>query len=175
MAGPGVPGPFGDDPLPWSSTAGEPAFLTGGPQAVDKYGVLVGYSGSTTSGRALSYAAGMARRTGVALLVVHVVRQNPVASLLGYEARGGPAGGSGPHGGGHALLRQLACEDHLTGLPWALIHRKGTVADELEKAGRRYRANAIIVGRRRGAGIRFLRPVADRLARRAQRPVIVVP
>ncbi|MDX3235199.1 universal stress protein [Streptomyces sp. ME03-5709C] len=174
MAGPGVPGPLGDDPPPWSSTAGEPAPLTGGPRVVDEYGVLVGYSGSTTSRRALSYAAGMARRTGVALLIVHVVRQNPVASLLGYEG-GEPAGGRGPHGGGHALLRQLAREDHLTGLPWTLIHRKGTVADELEKAGRRYRANAIIVGRRRGAGIRFLRPVADRLARRAQRPVIVVP
>ncbi|WP_431961818.1 universal stress protein [Actinacidiphila sp. bgisy160] len=174
MAGPGVPEPFGDDPLPRSSTAGEPVPLTGGGHAtVDKYGVLVGYSGSATSRRALSYAAGMARRTGAALLIVHVAKENPVASLLGYDEAGG---GSLPHARGkQALLRQLAREDHLSGLPWTLIHRKGAVADELEKAGRKYRANAIIVGRRRGAGLRLFRPISDRLARSAQRPVIVVP
>ncbi|MFI8182531.1 universal stress protein [Actinacidiphila glaucinigra] len=173
MAGHGVPGPLGDDPLPRSSTAGQPAPVTGGPHAaVDRYGVLVGYSGSATSRRALSYAAGMARRTGAALLIVHVAKENPVASLLGYEDAGG---GRGPHGGTHTLLRHLAREDHLSGLPWTLIHRKGAVADELEKAGRKYRANAIIVGSGRAAGIRLFRSISDRLARSAQRPVIVVP
>jgi len=174
MAGHGVPEPVGDDPLARSSTAGEPAPATGASRtSVDKYGVLVGYSGSAPSRRALSYAAGMARRTGAALLIVHVAKENPVASLLGYE---NPGGGCGPHAGGsHTLLGQLACEDHLSGLPWTLIHRRGAVAQELEKAGRKYRANAIIVGRRRGAGIRLFRPISDRLARSAQRPVIVVP
>ncbi|MYX38368.1 MULTISPECIES: universal stress protein [unclassified Streptomyces] len=173
MAGHGVPGPLGDDPLPRSSTAGRPAPVSGGHHAaVDRYGVLVGYSGSATSRRALSYAAGMARRTGATLLIVHVARENPVASLLGYESAGG---GVGPRGGTHTLLRQLAGEDHLSGLPWTLIHRKGAVADELEKAGRKYRANAIIVGGGRGTGSRLFRSISDRLARRARRPVIVVP
>ncbi|MFF7214939.1 universal stress protein [Streptomyces sp. NPDC008238] len=174
MAGHRDPGPLGDDPLPRSSTAGEPVPVTRGVHAnVDEYGVLVGYSGSATSRRALSYAAGMARRTGAALLIVHVARENPVASLLGYYD---VAGGCGTHGDGRrALLRQLAREDHLSGLPWTLIHRRGAVADELEKAGRTYRANAIIVGSGRAAGLRLFRSISDRLARGAQRPVIVVP
>ncbi|MGW3692095.1 universal stress protein [Streptomyces sp. NPDC005125] len=135
---------------------------------MDRYGVLVGYTGSASSRRALSYAAGVARRSGAALLIVYVTTQNSLASLLGYDA-------IRANGDDHALLRQLASEDHLSGLPWMLIHRRGAVADELESVGRRYRANAIIVGRTRKAGTGFLRSISGRLTRDARRPVIVVP
>ncbi|MEU4096798.1 universal stress protein [Streptomyces sp. NPDC026673] len=139
---------------------------------MDKYGVLVGYSGSAPSRRALSYAAGLARRSGAALIIVHVARQNPVASLLGYEP---PGIAKGPHGGAHTLVRQLACDEHLSGLAWTLVRRSGVIAEELEKVGRRYKANAIIVGRTRGTRSGLIRSISDTLARRAQRPVIVVP
>ncbi|MFD3452042.1 universal stress protein [Streptomyces sp. NPDC058691] len=173
MAGHGSPEPFGDSPYSRSSTAGEPAFgFESVHTTVDKYGVLVGYSGSAPSRRALSYAAGMARRTGAALIIVHVARQNAVASFFGFEP---PLVAPGRYGGTHALMSQLAHEAHLSGLHWILVRRSGVVADELERAGRRYRANVIIVGRSRGAGGRLFRSISHRLARRAQQPVIVVP
>ncbi|MDX3077639.1 universal stress protein [Streptomyces sp. NPDC088354] len=139
---------------------------------MDRYGVLVGYSGSARSKRALSYAAGMARRSGTALIVVHVARQSAVAAFFGFEP---PAAGRNPYDGMRTLAEQLACEEHLSGLSWTLVRRSGVVADELEKAGRTYRANAIIVGRSRGAGGTLFRSISRTLMRRAHRPVIVVP
>ncbi|MFF3559347.1 universal stress protein [Streptomyces sp. NPDC002574] len=137
-----------------------------------KYGVLVGYNGSARSKRALSYAAGMARRSGTALVVVHVSRQNAVAAFFGFEP---PVVARNPYCGTQTLAQQLACEDHLSGLSWTLVRCSGVVADELEKAGRKYRANAIIVGRSRGAGGKLFRSISRTLMRRAHQPVIVVP
>lgn len=173
MAGPGAPETGGDGPLRWSATAWEQAFgFDTLHTTVDRYGVLVGYSGSASSRRALSYAAGMARRSGSALVIVHVAKQNAVASFFGFEA---PVVEQGRHDGTHSLVHRLAREEHLSGLSWTLVRRTGVIADELEKAGRKYRANAIIVGQSRGAGGGLFGSISHTLARRAQQPVIVVP
>ncbi|MFJ4844488.1 MULTISPECIES: universal stress protein [unclassified Streptomyces] len=173
MAGHDAPERDGDGPLPWSAGAWEQAFGCDSVHTtMDRYGVLVGYSGSVSSRRALSYAAGMARRAGTVLIVVHVTRQNALASFFGFEAprvqRGGPDGM-------RTLARRLAREEHLADVPWTLVRRSGVIADELETAGRKYRARAIIVGQSRGPGSRLFGSISRTLAHRAQRPVIVVP
>lgn len=134
--------------------------------------LVVGVDGSTTSLRAGSYAAGLARRQGAHLVVVYVSR------------RGGMAG-MAP--GGVALMQQAeeeyvaelrgqleerAAELELSvtfrvesGDPFAAIVR---VADEVA-------ADGVVVGASQQAGHRFVGSIAVRLAKSGRWPVTVVP
>lgn len=141
----------------------DPAFL---------HGVVVGFDGSTSSERALAYAIGLARRSTSGLIIVHVANRLPTTVWAGCEP---PVFVDVPDHRTEVLGLELACADHLGEVPWILVERGGDICHELEEVGREYSADAIVVGSTHGLVGRVFGSVAGRLARRAQRPVIVIP
>jgi nucleotide-binding universal stress UspA family protein len=137
-----------------------------------QHGVVVGFDGSTSSERALAYAIGMARRTGSSLIIVHVANRLPTTVWAGCEP---PVFVDVPDHRTEVLGLELACADHLAEVSWMLVERGGDICHELEDVGREYEADAIVVGSTHGLAGRIFGSVAGRLARRAQRPVVVVP
>ncbi|MEV6791552.1 universal stress protein [Streptomyces sp. NPDC051320] len=141
----------------------DPAFL---------HGVVVGFDGSTSSERALAYAIGMAVRLGSGLIIVHVANRLPTTVWAGCEP---PVFVDVPDHRTEVLGLELACADYLSTVPWILVERGGDICHELEEVGREYSADGIVVGSTHGIVGRIFGSVAGRLARRAQRPVIVIP
>ncbi|MGW7098921.1 universal stress protein [Streptomyces sp. NPDC054838] len=137
-----------------------------------RHGVVVGFDGSTSSERALAYAIGMARRSGSGLIIVHVANRLPTTVWAGCEP---PVFVDVPDHRTEVLGLELACADYLTEVPWILVERGGDICHELEEVGREYSADAIVVGSTHGIVGRIFGSVAGRLAKRAQRPVVVIP
>jgi nucleotide-binding universal stress UspA family protein len=173
MAGHEIPEPANRkqvaDPLsdlqavPETRASCDPAFL---------HGVVVGFDGSTSSERALAYAIGMAVRLGSGLIIVHVANRLPTTVWAGCEP---PVFVDVPDHRTEVLGLELACADYLTEVPWILVERGGDICHELEEVGDEYCADAIVVGSTHGLIGRIFGSVAGRLARRAQRPVVVIP
>ncbi|WP_433547591.1 universal stress protein [Streptomyces sp. CA-294286] len=149
--------------LPEPRHACDPAF---------RHGVVVGFDGSTSSERALAYAIGMARRLGQGLIIVHVANRLPTTVWAGCEP---PVFVDVPDHRTEVLGLELACADYLAEVPWILVERGGDICHELEEVGREYEADAIVVGSTHGLVGRLFGSVAGRLAKRAQRPVVVIP
>ena len=141
----------------------DPAFL---------HGVVVGFDGSVSSERALAYAVGMARRSRVGLVIVHVANRLPATVWAGCEP---PVFVDVPDHRTEVLGLELACSDFLGDVPWVLVERGGDICHELEEVAREYAADAIVVGGTHGFLGRLFGSVAGRLARRANRPVVVIP
>ncbi|WP_255949731.1 universal stress protein [Streptomyces odontomachi] len=137
-----------------------------------KHGVVVGFDGSTSSERALAYAIGMAHRSQSGLIIVHVANRLPTTVWAGCEP---PVFVDVPDHRTEVLGLELACADYLSEVPWILVERGGDICHELEGVGHEYEADAIVVGSTHGIVGRIFGSVAGRLARRAQRPVIVIP
>lgn len=137
-----------------------------------RHGVVVGFDGSTSSERALAYAIGMARRLGSALIIVHVANRLPTTVWAGCEP---PVFVDVPDHRTEVLGLELACADYLAEVPWILVERGGDICHELEEVGQEYSADAIVVGSTHGIVGRIFGTVAGRLARRARRPVVVIP
>ncbi|OIV36101.1 universal stress protein UspA [Mangrovactinospora gilvigrisea] len=137
-----------------------------------RHGVVVGFDGSVSSERALAYAVGMARRTGSALVIVHVANRLPATVWAGCEP---PVFVDVPDHRTEILGLELACADYLDEIPWILIERGGDICHELEEVGREYEADAIVVGGTHGFLGKLFGSVSGRLARRANRPVVVIP
>lgn len=144
-------------------TAHDPAF---------QHGVVVGFDGSISSERALAYAIGMAHRSASALIIVHVANRLPTTVWAGCEP---PALVDVPDHRTEVLGLELATSDFLSEVPWVLLERGGDICHELEEVGREYAADAIVVGTTHGLISRVFGSVSGRLARRARRPVIVIP
>ena len=153
----------GPAPAPETSHPCDPAF---------RHGVVVGFDGSVSSERALAYAIGMARRAGSGLIIVHVANRLPATVWAGCEP---PVFVDVPDHRTEVLGLELACADHLSEVSWILVERGGDICHELEEVGREYAADAIVVGGTHGIIGKIFGSVAGRLARRAQRPVIVIP
>ena len=137
-----------------------------------RHGVVVGFDGSTSSERALAYAIGMARRSGSGLIIVHVANRLPTTVWAGCEP---PVFVDVPDHRTEVLGLELACADHLAEVPWVLVERGGDICHELEEVGQEYEADAIVVGSTHGLVGRLFGSVAGRLAKRARRPVVVIP
>jgi nucleotide-binding universal stress UspA family protein len=137
-----------------------------------KHGIVVGFDGSTSSERALAYAIGMTRRSGCGLIIVHVANRLPTTVWAGCEP---PVFVDVPDHRTEVLGLELACADYLVDVPWILVERGGDICHELEEVGQEYAADAIVVGSTQGIVGRIFGSVAGRLARRARRPVVVVP
>ncbi|MCD0483342.1 universal stress protein [Streptacidiphilus sp. ASG 303] len=157
---PHVQEPFGE---PQSVHACDPAF---------QHGVVVGFDGSLSSERALAYAVGMARRSGCGLVIVHVANRLPATVWAGCEP---PVFVDVPDHRTEVLGLELACSDYLADVPWVLVERGGDICHELEEVGREYAADAIVVGSTHGLVGKIFGSVSGRLARRANRPVVVIP
>jgi nucleotide-binding universal stress UspA family protein len=151
------------EPAEDARTTQDPAF---------RHGVVVGFDGSMSSERALAYAVGMAKRSGSALIIVHVANRLPTTVWAGCEP---PALVDVPDHRTEVLGLELACAEHLADVPWVLLERGGDICHELEEVGREYAADAIVVGTTHGLLGRIFGSVSGRLARRAQRPVVVIP
>lgn len=137
-----------------------------------QHGVVVGFDGSLSSERALAYAVGMARRSQCGLVIVHVANRLPATVWAGCEP---PVFVDLPDHRTEVLGLELACADFLAGVPWILVERGGDICHEIEEVGREYAADAIVVGSTHGLLGKLFGSVSGRLARRANRPVIVIP
>ncbi len=173
MAGYELPDPADGNPLADSTAEREAAAETR--HSCDpafQHGVVVGFDGSLSSERALAYAIGMARRSGSGLIIVHVANRLPATVWAGCEP---PVFVDVPDHRTEVLGLELACADYLSEVSWILVERGGDICHELEEVGREYAADAIVVGGTHGLIGKLFGSVAGRLARRAQRPVIVIP
>ncbi|MDX6348864.1 MAG: hypothetical protein QOF84_3654 [Streptomyces sp.] len=173
MAGYELPEPAEGKPLADPAAVPEAAAeLRASCDPAFRHGVVVGFDGSVSSERALAYAIGMARRSGSALIIVHVANRLPATVWAGCEP---PVFVDVPDHRTEVLGLELACADHLSEVPWILVERGGDICHELEEVGREYEADAIVVGGTHGLIGKIFGSVAGRLARRAQRPVVVIP
>ena len=153
-------------------TGGEGSFELGtdGPTSI-----LVGVDGSTTSLRAASYAAGLARRQGARVTAVFV---SPLATL----AAATPAG-AGLTVAQHEAFSQTVEEMRQRaeeaagelGISITFIASEGDPFTELRRIADETRADAVVVGASAHAGHRFVGSLAVRLVRAGRWPVTVVP
>ncbi|MET9617582.1 universal stress protein [Kitasatospora indigofera] len=161
-----------------SDTAGSPGLPLSQEESVRpcdpvfQHGVVVGFDGSLSSERALAYAVGMARRSQCGLVIVHVANRLPATVWAGCEP---PVFVDLPDHRTEVIGLELACADFLSGVPWILVERGGDICHEIEEVGREYAADAIVVGSTHGLLGKIFGSVSGRLARRANRPVIVIP
>ena len=130
---------------------------------------------STTSLRAASYAAGLARRQGASVTVVYVA---PIASL-----------GAGTPGGAGLIATQREATQEIAeglrrrageasgylGISITFITVEGDPYTELRRIADEVRADAVVVGASAKAGHRFIGSLAVRLVRAGRWPVTVVP
>ena len=140
---------------------------TDGPTAI-----LVGVDDSVTSHRALSYAAGLARRQRTRLVVMYVM--------------GGPSIGATVPG---VLAAEMEAQDEVAtglrtlvervtqelGVSAAFVTAHGDPYTEIKRAAGDTRADAIVVGASAQAGHRLVGSIAVRLVRAGRWPVTVVP
>ena len=134
--------------------------------------VVVGYGGSPASRNALAYAAGVARRLGRPLLVVHVSPAGMYCEPLTGQVIGLPT-----HTGDLEkwLLSELDQAANPTGLEVHVLTRRGSPARELAAAAAEQGADALVIGAPSRTWRRMAGSVPGWLARHACCPVIVVP
>jgi nucleotide-binding universal stress UspA family protein len=137
--------------------------------------ILVGVDGSTTSLRAASYAAGLARRQGAKMTVVYVGPNTSMAAATSV--------GAGLTVAQHEAFSQIA-EDMRRrakevsgelGIPITFIAAEGDPFSELRRIADETRADAVVVGASAHAGHRLVGSLAVRLVRAGRWPVTVVP
>jgi len=143
---------------------------TDGPTAI-----LVGFDDTVTAGRALAYAAGLARRQRAHMVAVYVV---PLVSVIAAA----PAGAS-------VLAAEAEAQDEIAGELRARVERfrselgiaaefvlaHGDAYTEIKRIADETRADAIVVGASAKAGHRLVGSLAVRLVRAGKWPVTVVP
>ncbi len=140
-----------------------------------RHPVLVGYDGSESSRHALAYAAGMARRQGGCLIVVHVTHTQ-ATSLGGFPLLPfAPGGARAPDDDLNWLYAELAEMADVTGLYVEVLERDGDPARELACVATEKNADAIVIGAPEHLMHRFAGSVPAWLARHARCPVVIIP
>ena len=134
--------------------------------------VVVGYDGSSCSRNALAYAAGVARRLGRPLLIVHVSSTGMYCEPLTGQVIGLPEHGGDLEKWLRAELEQTADP---TGLDVHVRTRRGSPARELAAIAAEQDADALVIGAPSRSWRRISGSVPSWLARHASCPVIVVP
>jgi nucleotide-binding universal stress UspA family protein len=150
--------------------AGQFELGTDGPKEI-----LVGVDDTTTSLRAASYAAGLARRQGANVTAVFVA---PVASF------GAATPGGADLAAAHREANRQTAEDMRRraeqasrdlGISITFIAAEGDAYTEIRRIADEIRADAVVVGASAHAGHRLIGSLAVRLVRAGRWPVTVVP
>jgi nucleotide-binding universal stress UspA family protein len=150
--------------------AGEFELGTDGPKVI-----LVGVDGSTTSLRAGSYAAGLARRQGAEVAVVFVA---PIGSLAAAAPGGAEVAAAQRQAIGQTagqLRRQAEQGARDLGIALTFIEAEGDAYAEIRRIADEIYADAVVVGASTKAGHRLIGSLAVRLVRAGRWPVTVVP
>ncbi len=125
--------------------------------------------------RAVSYAAGLARRQGAVLVAVYA-RKSPSGFAYLANTPGALAAVVEAESSTEARIRDEVCEEcDAAGVEGTLIVRPGSVARALCATARELQAHAVIVGSRPRPLARILPSGVSRLVGRAGRPVVLVP
>ena len=133
---------------------------------------MVGYDGSSCSRNALAYAAGVARRLGRPLLIVHVSSTGMYCEPLTGQVIGLPE-----HSGDLEkwLRAELAQTADPSGLDIHVRTRRGSPARELAAIAAEQDADALVIGAPSRSWRHVGSSVPSWLTRHARCPVIVVP
>jgi nucleotide-binding universal stress UspA family protein len=134
--------------------------------------VIAGYDGSLSSRNALAYAAGMARRLGRPLLVIHVCSAGIYCEPLTGQVIGLTERSSDLE---KWLLSELDQVTDRTGLEVHVRTRRGSPARELAAAAEENGADALVIGAPAHIWHHLVGSVPGWLARHARCPVVVVP
>ena len=134
--------------------------------------IVAAVDGSTTSMRAVAYAAGLARRQSAELVVVFVATTSPMATFI-------PAGGSALdqtlHEVADDLRRQIKAGTARSGIKARFIEARGDAYTEISKICKMVLADAVVVGASTSTGHRLVGSLGVRLVRAGRWPVTVVP
>lgn len=134
--------------------------------------LLVGVDGSPTSLRAAAYAAGMARRQGSKLVVVHVGSRPSMADLAPYAA---PYIDESLDQVVRDLRRQVDEGSAYVGVAAEFVPVRGDPFGEICRVADEINADAVVVGASASAGHKLIGSLAVRLVRCGKWPVTVVP
>ncbi|MFD8211676.1 universal stress protein [Streptomyces sp. NPDC059695] len=135
--------------------------------------IMAGVDGSASSLRAVSYAAGLARRQNALLALVYVQPVIPAGAALGVPVTGTT----------EEIADELVAEirksaervKDLWRIRWEFHTFRGDAYAGLVRAADELTADAVVVGASESAGHRFVGSVAVRLVRAGRWPVTVVP
>jgi nucleotide-binding universal stress UspA family protein len=134
--------------------------------------IVAAVDGSTTSLRAVAYAAGLARRQGAELVVVFVVAGSAMAGLV---PSAGPVINEAEHQIADELRAQIEEAARRIGLLARFIETSGDPTTSIKRICEKVLADAVVVGASTSAGHRIVGSVGVRLVRAGKWPVIVVP
>jgi nucleotide-binding universal stress UspA family protein len=135
--------------------------------------ILAGFDGSPTSWHAVAYAAGLARRQGSRLLVVHVVGLSAVAAAWAPSA--GVMLEESLTEGAEELRHELEAQRGWRELDAEFRVERGDAFGALCRVADAERVDAVVVGASAQAGHRLVGSLAVRLVRAGRWPVTVVP
>jgi nucleotide-binding universal stress UspA family protein len=137
--------------------------------------IVVGVDGSDCSMRAVSYAAGLARRQGAALVAVYV-RRSPSGFAYLANTPGALAAVVEAETVTEIRIRDEITEEcEAAGIKGALVVRTGSPVRAVVEIADELQAHAVIVGSRPRLMTRFLPVGMGRLLGRCGRPVVLVP
>jgi nucleotide-binding universal stress UspA family protein len=143
-----------------------------GPGAEFDHPVIAGYDGSPGSRNALAYAAGLCRRLGRPLLVVHVTPPGAYCNPLTGQIIGAHRDRAETE---RWLLAELDEVCDRAGIEVRVVTRRGNPARELAAAADDYSADALVIGAPGQRWHHVAGSVSGWLARHAHCPVVVVP
>jgi nucleotide-binding universal stress UspA family protein len=148
---------------------GQPVFERGtdGPRVI-----VAAVDGSTTSLRAASYAAGLARRQSAELVVVFVNSGSALANLI---PEAGLLADDAQRAVADDLRRQVVDGATRVGIRARFVEVKGDAYSEISRICVEVLADAVIVGASTSAGHRIVGSLGVRLVRAGRWPVTVVP
>lgn len=138
--------------------------------------ILVGVDFSAESGKALKYAAALARHFGARIVLAHVIEPMPYPSDFGYGPMILDLAGNDAVQNIRLRLNALAKKHGLNGLPVDTEILNGPAHHELANAASALGINLIVIGTHGYTGLdhALIGSTAEKLVRHAPCPVLIV-